>query len=109
MTAPFVTELRAAGEVVILGGGNGSVLHLRLQSAELWDVMRVDAAGSESVAIVKAAGLTRFFPNGANSDEFVVKLRGFEVLNEDETLDATGVKDGSTLLLARRRRRPVKS
>lgn len=109
MSAPFVTELRASGDVVVLGGGNGGVLHLRVQSAELWDVVRVDVAGSESVGKVKAAALARFFPNGAVSEQFVVKLRGYEVLNEDDSLDSTGVKDGSTLLLAQRRRRPVKS
>jgi hypothetical protein len=94
--------------VINLGGGNGAVLHLRVQQAELWQTVRVDADESEPVASVKRAALSEFFPVGEDPDEFVVKLRGFEILREDETLAASGVKNGSTLLLARRRRRPVR-
>ena len=56
----------------------------------------------------KQAALDAFFPNGVNTAEFVAKLRGFEILHEDETLEESGVRNGSTILLARRRRRPVK-
>ena len=108
MTVPFVSELRTSDEVIILGGGDGDVLHLRVQSAELWDALRVDAPSSATVISVKNAGLHSFFPLGYSAPEFVVKLRGFEILNEDETLAASGVRNGSTLLLSRRRRRPVK-
>ena len=108
MTVPFVTELRTPDDVVMIGGGNGSVLHLRVQSAELWDALRVDARESASVSEVKTAALDRFFPDGYSAGEFVVKLRGFEILNEDDTLASSGARNGSTLLLSRRRRRPVK-
>ncbi len=108
MTVPFVSEVRAAGDLIVIGGGNGSVLHLRVQAAELWDTLRVDAAGSASVESVKKAALEVFFPMGADAGEFVVKLRGFEILHEEETLEASGAKDGSTLLIERRRRRPVR-
>jgi hypothetical protein len=108
MTAPFVSELRVGDDVTILGGGDGAALHLRVQAAELWDAMRIDAPASASVASVKRAALGRFFPNGASDPDFVVKLRGFEILHEDESLEASGIRDGSTLLLSRRRRRPVK-
>jgi hypothetical protein len=83
-------------------------MFLRVQSAELWDALRVDAPASATVASVKTAALERFFPSGVNSDEFVAKLRGFEILNEDDSIGSSGVRDGSTILLARRRRRPVK-
>ena len=108
MTAPFVSELRAAPDVIRIGGGDGAVMFLRVQSAELWDALRVDAPASATVASVKTAALERFFPSGVNGDEFVAKLRGFEILNEDDSLESSGVRDGSTILLARRRRRPVK-
>ncbi|HEX6576251.1 MAG TPA: hypothetical protein VF042_14890 [Gemmatimonadaceae bacterium] len=108
MTVPFVTELRTPDEAVIIGGGNGNVLHLRVQSAELWDALRVDAPDSAPVAQVKTAALDKFFPDGYLATDFVVKLRGFEILNEDDALTAAGVRNGSTLLLSRRRRRPVK-
>jgi len=108
MTAPFVTEIRTADDVIRVGGGNGSVMHLRVQVAELWDTVRIDASGTTSVAEVKNAALEAFFPARSNSGDFVTKLRGFEILNESDSLEASGVRDGSTILLARRRRRPVK-
>jgi|SRR5687767_5765797 len=108
MTAPFVTELRTGPEVIVLGGGDGPVMHLRAQQAELWDMVRVDAPASLPVSAVKLAALEEFYPDGFVSDDFVVKVRGFEILREEEPLAASGVKDGSTLLLTNRRRRPVR-
>ena len=108
MTAPFVTELRTSDDVITVGGGNGAILHLRVQAAELWDTIRVDAPGSASVGSVKRAALESFFPDGAAATDFVVKLRGFEILNENASLEAAGARDGSTLLISRRRRRPVR-
>ena len=108
MTVPFVSELRTSDDVVKVGGTDGDTFHLRVQAAELWDALRVDASPSTSVETVKKAALTRFFPDGESIKDFVVKLRGFEILDEKATLAAAGAKDGSTLLLSRRRRRPVK-
>lgn len=108
MTAPFVTELRAGPDVIVLGGADGPVMHLRVQQAELWDIVRVDAPGSLPVAAVKLAALEEFYPDTFVSDDFVVKVRGFEILREEDSLAASGVKDGSTLLLTSRRRRPVR-
>ena len=108
MTVPFVSELRTSDDVVVISGGDGQVLHLRAQAAELWDALRVDAPESATVSSVKSAALEKFFPDGVSAAEFVVKLRGFEILDENESLAASGVRNGSTLLLSRRRRRPVK-
>jgi hypothetical protein len=83
-------------------------MHVRVQAAELWDALRVAAPESASIAAVKGAALEKFFPDGVALGDFVVKLRGFEILNENESLAASGVRNGSTLLLSRRRRRPVK-
>jgi hypothetical protein len=49
-----------------------------------------------------------FYPAGVEAQDFVGKVRGFEVLHERENLEKCGVRDGSTILLASRRRRPVK-
>ena len=107
MTAPFVTELRTQGDVLVLGNGT-DVLHLRAQAAELWDTLRVDAASTTSVAEIKNAALARFYPDGASPAEFVVKVRGFEILDENESISRVGIRDGSTLLITQRRRRPVR-
>jgi hypothetical protein len=107
MTAPFVSELRTCDDVIALSEGR-DVLHLRVQVAELWDALRVDAAPSDTVDAVKRAALEKFFPDGVSPGEFVVKVRGFEILNESLGLAESGIRDGSTLLLSWRRRRPVK-
>lgn len=108
MTAPFVTELRTPAYVIVLGDGGADTLHLRVQAAELWDTVRVDASATESVLAVKLAALAAFYPGGAQAGDFVTKLHGFEVLNEAASLKSVGVADGSTLLLTERRRRPVR-
>jgi len=108
MTGPFVNELRATDSVIRLGSGDDALLHIRVQMAELWDAIRIDVPSTESVAIVKAAAVAAFFEGDAAVDEFVVKLHGFEILHEGETLASVGVRDGSTLLVSRRRRRPVR-
>lgn len=108
MTIPFVSELRTSDDVIAAGEGGGAILHLRVQVAELWDTLRVDAAESATVASVRNAVLDKSFPDGVTAGEFVVKLRGFEILDENESLGASGVRNGSTLLLSRRRRRPVR-
>ncbi len=108
MTAPFVTELRAPDDIIVLAGGDGPVLHLRVQVAELWDAIRIDAPSSSPFEAVKKAALAAFYPDGADALDFVGKVRGFEILHEGENLEKCGIRDGSTILLASRRRRPVK-
>lgn len=108
MTTPFVDALRSGGEVIHLEVAGGDVLHMRVQSAELWDIVRVVAASWQLVGSVKAAALNAFYPDGADPGDFMVKLHGFEILHEDASLAFVGVRDGSTLLLTHRRRRPVR-
>ena len=108
MTTPFVNELRTPAYVIVVGEEASATLHIRVQAAELWDTVRVDAAPGESVAAVKQAALAAFYPEGATPDDFVAKLHGFEILHENESIGSVGVRDGSTLLLIRRRRRPVR-
>lgn len=107
-SAPFVTGLRTNGGVISLASGDEPVLHIRVQVADLWDSVRVDAPPSESVASVKRAALTSLYPAGADADEWVVRLHGFEILDEDRSLSDVGVRNGSILLLVSRRRRPVR-
>ncbi|HEY3257246.1 MAG TPA: hypothetical protein VGJ64_00185 [Gemmatimonadaceae bacterium] len=107
-SAPFVTDLRTNGEVIRFGAGDEPMLHIRVQVAELWDSVRIDAPGSEPVISAKRAALEALYPSGANSEDYVVRLRGFEILDENASLVAAGVEDGSILLLVYRRRRPVR-
>jgi len=87
----------------------GPVLRLRVQLAALWDAVRVDAAGSESVRAVKLNALHLLSPGALFPDDFQVKLGGVEILDESVTLADAGVRDGSVLLVSHRHRRPVRN
>lgn len=107
-SAPFVTGLRTNGTVINLASGDELVLHIRVQVMDLWDSVRVDAPPTETVLSVKRAALAALYPDGADPDELVVRLHGYEILDETQSLAAAGVQDGSILLLVARRRRPVR-
>jgi hypothetical protein len=107
-SAPFVTGLRTNGVVIKLASGDEPVLHIRVQVADLWDSVRVDAPPTESVLSVKRATLVALYPDGADPHELVVRLHGYEILDEGQSLAEAGVRDGSILLLVARRRRPVR-
>ncbi|HET6701446.1 MAG TPA: hypothetical protein VFH14_06575 [Gemmatimonadaceae bacterium] len=107
MTAPFVTSLRARREAVHVGRKDGKAFTVRVEVPELWDVVRVVAAPNATVEEVKVASL-RALNARANPDAYVIKLRGFEVLDERASLEDAGAIDGSIFLLTHRRRRPVR-
>jgi hypothetical protein len=60
------------------------------------------------VLTLKLRALAALFPSTEPAEGFVMKLRGFEVLNESDTLETVGAVDGSIFLLTHRRRRPVR-
>jgi hypothetical protein len=107
VSAPFVTELRARRETVHVGTKDGRAFTLRVEVPELWDVVRVSAAPDATVEELKAASLRALNPR-ANPDAYVIKLRGFEVLDERTSVEDAGAIDGSIFLLTHRRRRPVR-
>jgi hypothetical protein len=107
----LVSTLRARRNLVRLGtnGNAADTIVVRAQVPEVWDAVRIDAPRSATVLEVKRRALVELVPDeAANTEEFVVKVRGFEVLDETISLDDAGVRDGSTLLITSRRRRPVK-
>ncbi|HET7551631.1 MAG TPA: hypothetical protein VFK04_10075 [Gemmatimonadaceae bacterium] len=108
MTAiPFVSTLRARRESVLLGPQDGETIDVRVEIPELWDVVRIVTPPSETVLAVKVAALAALDPRGDQRD-YVMKLRGFEMLDEQQTLAESGAKQNSTFLLTHRRRRPVR-
>jgi hypothetical protein len=104
---PFVSGLRTRGEPIELGPPSDSVLHLRAQVLEAWDAIRIDANPSTSVRSLKQLALRELYPDAQKEDEYVVKLHGFEILDEDAPISATAAKNGSIFLITDRRRRPV--
>jgi hypothetical protein len=107
MSSAFVTALRTRREPIVVGAKSDRMLRLRAQVLEAWDAVRIDADPGEPVRTVKLRALEELYPDSYSADEFVVKLHGFEILDENVSLADAGVKDGSILLIADRRRRPV--
>ena len=107
MTAPFVWSVRSRPEVITVGSVDGRVLNVRVEIPEVWDVVRIAAAPEATVRAVKDAALAVVIPE-ADADGYVMKLRGYEVLDEGQTLAEAGALDGSIFLLSYRRRRPVR-
>jgi hypothetical protein len=107
--APFVASLRVRPDVVRLGSDSETRLTFRVEMPEVWDTVRVEAPGSTTVREVKDAALAVLFPDADFPDDYVVKLNGYELREEHASLANARVKDGSTLLLTFRRRRPVRN
>lgn len=109
MSAPWVTQLRARPGVVTIGTPSASTrLHLRVEMPEVWDVVRIDAAPTDSVRALKLHALDALMPGALFADEYVTKLGGREILDESVTLADAGAVDGSIFLVTHRRRRPVR-
>ncbi|MEX2109755.1 MAG: hypothetical protein WD802_04065 [Gemmatimonadaceae bacterium] len=102
-----MSELRTRGTAARLGSPVGKSMRVRAQVLEAWDAIRIDADPSASVRSLKQLALRELYPANIPEDEFVVKLNGFEILDEDAPLSKTGARDGSTFLITDRRRRPV--
>lgn len=107
MSATFANSLRARDTLTL--GDPTDAITVRVQVAEVWDAVRVTASPSEPVVAVKLAALEALYPQGELHEDFVTKLRGFEVLDENGSLADVGAADGSTFLLTYRRRRPLRS
>lgn len=108
MTAPFVTSLRSRKSTIHLAEAGVSAITIRVEMPEVWDVVAIVVAPTERVVTVKVRALQALFPEAEHHEDFVVKLRGWEILDEAESLADAGAIDGSILLLTHRRRRPVR-
>ena len=108
MSAPFVTNLRTRADVITVGNTATNALHLRVEMPEVWDTIRLDASATEPVRAVKVHALQALAPGALFQEDYVIKLRGNEVLDETQSLQSAGAVDGSIFLLTRRHRRPVR-
>lgn len=108
MSRTFTASLRTGPQTLSLGSGNDHRLSLRVQIPELWETLRVVAPADTSVATLKERVLEVLMPAAEYPEDFVMKLAGWEVLDENASLAGAGAKDGSTFVLMGRRRRPVR-
>ena len=108
MSEPFVNQLRTRGDVIELASPGGPAITVRVEMPEVWDVVRVHASPDERMLLLKLRALEALNPGGEPHEEYVLKLHGWEVLDENASLAATGAVDGSIFLLTHRKRRPVR-
>lgn len=108
MSAPFVTGLRSRASTIRLSPEGVDVITIRVEMPEVWDVVRIAVTPTAPVLAVKVRALAALFPEAQLHEDFVLKLRGWEILDEAASLDDAGAIDGSIFLLTHRRRRPVR-
>ena len=108
MSDAFVDQLRSHRAALELAPAGADTLSFRVQGADQWDAVRVTARADTPVREVKERALAIFHPGYQYHDDFVLKLRGWEVLDEGAPIGQSGVGNGSILLLGDRRRRAVR-
>ena len=106
MSTSFVASLRTNRAPINISDGAGTIT-LRVEASDIWETVRVVARPDTSVAELKKRVVAELFPSDYLAD-FVLTLKGWEVLDETASLSAAGVVEGSILLLAYRRRRAVR-
>lgn len=106
---PFTAQLRARPDLLRIGAEDAEMRWtVRVQVPEVWDAVKVSTPPSEPVVALKVRALEALYPSAAYHEEFVMKLHGVEVQNENAPIADTGAVDGSIFLLTHRRRRPVR-
>jgi len=108
MSSAFPNALRSGRAPIVMGQTGAGAITFRVESAELWDAVRVSASPDASAAAVKERALAAFFPKGELAGDYVLKFRGWEILDENASLRDVGITEGSIILLAVRRRQPVR-
>jgi hypothetical protein len=108
MSTPFVTSVRARPGTLKLGDDGARTWTIRVQVPEVWDAVRVQVSPTVTIRELKELAMSALMPETHDVGELVMKLNGYEMLDEYAPLADTGAKDGSTFLLTYRRRRPVR-
>lgn len=103
-----LASLRSRPGILALGADGPGAFTVRVQMPELWDTIAVRCAESTSVIALKKAALEAFGDHSHPVEDYILKLRGFEVLDESAPVNVAGAREGSTFLLTYRRRRPVR-
>ena len=105
---PFVTSLRSRHGIVRVPGAGASRITVRVEMPERWETVAFDVPTDIPVRALKLEALAQFGLQNALPADFVLKLRGFDVLAEQASVAESGARGGSTYLITYRRRRPVR-
>jgi TUG ubiquitin-like domain len=82
-------------------------LSVRVMVTDVWDAVPLTLEPSTSLADLKLEALTRTRVQ-RDPDEYVVKFRGAEMLDESVSLKDAGIPPNAALIVLPRRRRPVR-
>jgi hypothetical protein len=74
---------------------------------DAWDEVPLDLPPAASLAELKRAALEATKVN-RDPDEYVLKFRGFELLDESRSLADAGLVPNGAVIVLPRRRRPVR-
>lgn len=80
---------------------------VRVMVPDVWDEVALEVPASTAIATLKSAALTRSGAGGS-PDDFVAKFRGALLTDEDRAMGDVGMVAGSSIILVRRHRRPVR-
>ena len=108
MTAPFVAQVRARGDILRVAPSGRPTITVRVEMPEVWDTVKALVSPDQAVMSLKVRALDALYPIAESHSEFVLKLNGWDVLDESATIASLGAVDGSIFLLTHRRRRPVR-
>ena len=82
-------------------------LRLRVTVQDAWDEVPLDLPMAASLAQLKRAALDATKVR-RDPDEYVLKFRGFELLDESRSLADAGLVPNGAVIVLPRRRRPVR-
>ena len=89
---PFVTALRSRPGIIRVGDG-AARMTVRVQLEERWETLAFDTASESPVLALKHAALAHFGQADVPAEDFVLKLRGVEILDEQESLASATARD----------------
>ena len=108
MTQPFTAQLRARATALQLAAPGAPCITVRVEMPETWDTVKANVSANAAVVTLKDSALDALYPGHDNPETFVLKLNGWEVLDETVSLAQAGAVNGSIFLLTHRRRRAVR-
>ncbi len=80
---------------------------VRVMVSDAWDAVSLELPSSTPLSEIKREALARTRVRG-DPGEYLVKFRGAELDDETRSLKDAGVPANASLIVLRRRRRPVK-
>jgi len=82
-------------------------LPVRVMVADNWDEVKFELPADTPIASLKRRAVELSSVSG-DPEEYLVKYRGAEVLDESQSLAQTGVVKNAPLIVLHRRRQPVR-